>query len=79
LTVYTKVLTPPEKVVKALRSASEFGDYDAEDIKRERRLDSRFAERVTLEVVLELQQQVVKLAEQLQDMRENPPKRTFFG
>lgn len=70
----------PEKAVKALRTAREYGGrYDAEEVQRERRLASALTERATLEAVLELQQQVAKLAEQLQEMKDNPPKRGFFG
>lgn len=69
----------PAKVIEALQRASEFGRYDAEDIQRERRIASPLTERVTLEVVLELQKQVAAVAEQLREMRENPPKRGFFG
>jgi len=69
----------PSKVIEALERASDFGRYDPEDIQRERRLASPLAERVTLEVVLELQNQVAALSAQLQEMRDNPPKRGFFG
>lgn len=69
----------PAKVIEALERASEFGRYDPEDIQRERRLASPLSERATLEVVLELQKQVTALSHQLQELRDNPPKRGFFG
>lgn len=69
----------PEKVTKALERASEFGREDDSEIQRERWLASPMSERATLEAVLELQQQVAKVAEQLQELRENPPKRGFFS
>ncbi|NKE68506.1 hypothetical protein RAMLITH_22050 [Ramlibacter sp. RBP-2] len=69
----------PPKVIEALERASDFGRYDPEEIQRERRLASPLSERVTLEVVLELQKQVAALSAQLQEMRDNPPKRGFFG
>ena len=69
----------PPKVIEALDGASEFGRYEPQQVQRERRLTSPLAEQATLEAVLELQQQVAKLAEQLQDIRENPPRRRFFG
>jgi hypothetical protein len=69
-----------KKAVEALETAREYGGrYDADEIQRERRLASALTDRVTLEAVLELQQQVTKLAEQMQEMRANPPKRGFFG
>lgn len=69
----------PPKVIESLDRASEFARYEPEEIQRERRLMSPLAERSILEVVLELQQQVAKLAQQFQEMRDNPPKRGFFG
>lgn len=69
----------PEKAIEALRMAREHR-YDPEDIQRERRLASPLTDKATLEAVVELQQQVAKLAEQLQEMRDSPPpKRGFFG
>lgn len=70
----------PEKVIKALqRHAEDSGEYEPEELQRERRLASPMTERATLEVVLEVRQQFAKLSEQVQGLRNNPPKRGFFG
>lgn len=67
----------PEKAIKAL--ANDFDAYDPKEVERARRMASPFGGHTTLEAVLELQNQVAALAKQIQDMRENPPKRGFFG
>lgn len=71
----------PESVIKALERHAEYaGDYEPEEAERERQRASPLPGRCTLEAVQHLQQQVVKLTEQIQELRENPqPKRGFFG
>jgi hypothetical protein len=69
----------PEKAIKALDQSSEYPPNDAAVRQRQQRLESPLAERSTLEVVVELQQQVANLAEQLQEMRAQTPKSGFFG
>jgi hypothetical protein len=69
----------PTKAIKSLERASEFSLSDHVEIQGELLLASPLAERAVLEVVLELQKQVKKLAGLLQELRKNPPKRGFFG
>lgn len=69
----------PRKVIKALEQASEYVRDDESEVQRERWLDSPMSERATLEAVLALQEQVAKVAEQLQELRGKPPKRGIFG
>lgn len=69
----------PEKVVETLANASEYARDEEAVVQRETWTDSPLSERATLEAVLALQEQVAQVAEQLKELRENPPKRGIFG
>lgn len=69
----------PQKAVEALESAAEYGRIDSDELERDRWMESPLTERSTLEAILKLQQQLESISEQLQSLRETPPKRGFFA
>lgn len=69
----------PQKAVKELEGVAEYRRIESDELRRERWLESPLIERTTLEAILALQQQLTSIAGQIQDLRESPPKRGFFG
>jgi hypothetical protein len=71
----------PEEVRKHRAQVLEYssGPASPEELQASRRLASPLVARQTLEVVVELQKQVTDLQKQFKDLRDNPPKRGFFG
>lgn len=69
----------PQKAIEELESTVEYGRIDSDELQRDRWLESPLTERSTLEAILKLQQQLESISEQLQNLRETPPRRGLFG
>lgn len=69
----------PQKAIEELGGVAEYGRIDSNELQRDRWLESPLTERSALEAILKLQQQIESISEQLQNLRETPPRRGFFG